>query len=239
MPKKKRRGKKHISGHPAGDPNEGRTETPALQEVSEAEETEGISAGQPAASPLSSEPSEAEQADPSVAVLEAPEDAVRRLAGELEETKDKYLRVAAEFDNFRKRIARERGEIRTRGQLEVVAALSDALDDLGRVAHLDPEQTSANDVISGVELVERKMLRELQSAGLERVGEPGDVFDPNLHEAVGTRPAESAAQDQVIAAVVQPGYKFCGALVRAARVHVHIWQGDREQRRDQSEEGGP
>jgi molecular chaperone GrpE len=157
------------------------------------------------------------------ALLERPEDHVQRITEQLEAAKDQHLRLAAEYDNFRKRTARERTELRTRSQAEVVSNILDALDDLGRVAHLDVGTVTAKDVLSGVEMVERKILRELESAGLQRVGQVGERFDPNAHEAITSLPAPAAAEDHTVAAVFQPGYRFGGALIRPARVQVYLW----------------
>lgn len=141
---------------------------------------------------------------------------------ELEELRDRHLRLAAEHDNYRKRVVREREEIRARVQAEVVATVLDALDDLGRVLDVEPATARAEDVIAGVELVERKLLKELESAGLVRVGQDGERFDPNHHEAVGAEPAPSAEQEGLIAAVLQPGYRVGSVLVRPARVRVFV-----------------
>jgi molecular chaperone GrpE len=161
---------------------------------------------------------------PSGAVVEPAEEHIRRLQEELDQVKDKYLRLAAEMENFRRRTAKERTETWARAQADVVANVLDALDDLGRVAHLDPSRTNTEDVLVGVELVERKFLKELEGAGLERVGIVGEAFDPHRHEAVSTVPAATAAQDHTVALVFQPGYRFGGALLRPARVQVQVWQ---------------
>jgi molecular chaperone GrpE len=177
------------------------------------------SATEPAApaGPDATEPA-ATEAPPA---LEAP--GVEQLVAELDELRDRYLRMAAEYDNFRKRNARERLELRTRAQGELVRTLLDAVDDLGRVAHLDPAATTGADVIAGVELVERKLLRLLTTAGLERVGDTGVPFDPNQHEAIGMVPAERPEQDHTVGIVAQVGYRFGGQLLRPARVLVRIW----------------
>lgn len=157
------------------------------------------------------------------ALVELPDQAMQRLSGELEQVKDQRLRLLAEFDNFKKRTQRERAETWGRAQAELVASILDSLGDLGRVAHLDAAQTPARDVLAGVELVERKILRVLSGAGLERLGAEGEPFDPHAHEAVSTIPAPTAGQDHLIASVLQPGYRFGGALLRPARVSVYIW----------------
>ncbi len=151
---------------------------------------------------------------------------VERLQRQLNELQDRHLRTAAEYENFRKRTAKERTEMWKRAQAEVVSSILDALDDFQRVLELDRSTTSAEDVIAGVELVERKLFRELEGAGLERVGQQGEPFDPNLHEAVGAIPAEAEEQDHTVGAILQAGYKFAGALIRPARVQVFMWQGD-------------
>ncbi len=159
------------------------------------------------------------------ALVEPAEGAITRLEAELDRWKDQYARLAADLDNFRKRTQRERSETWSRAQAEVVANVLDSLDDLGRVAHLDPDRTAARDVVAGVELVERKLLKELESAGLVRVGQVGERFDPVSHEAVSTVPAAGPDEDHLVANVFQPGYRFGGALLRPARVQVRIWQG--------------
>jgi molecular chaperone GrpE len=159
-------------------------------------------------------------------VLENPEQAVMRLETQMAEMQDRHLRIAAEYDNFRKRTARERTELWTRAQADVVAGILDVLDDFGRVLDVDQSQASTEDVIKGVELVERKLIRDLEAAGLERVGDVGEPFDPNHHEAIGSVPAESEDHDHTVGTVLQLGYKFGGALLRPARVQVRMWQGD-------------
>jgi molecular chaperone GrpE len=162
------------------------------------------------------------------ALVEQPDEAVQRLKGELEEARDRYLRLAAEYENFRKRTARERSETWSRAQAEVVSGLVDAIDDLGRVSQVDAAHSRAESLLPAVQMIERKVLKQLESAGLERVGASGEPFDPSRHEAVGTEPAITAQQDHVIASVLQPGYRFGGALIRPARVRVFVWQGDGE-----------
>jgi molecular chaperone GrpE len=154
---------------------------------------------------------------------EAVGEAKHPAVAELADLTDRYLRLAADYDNFRKRATRERGELQTRAQADLARRLLDALDDLGRVAHLDPATTAAADVIAGVELVERKLLRELVAAGLEPVATPDVPFDPECHEAITTMPAASEAEDHTVAAVFQVGYRFNGTLLRPARVQVRIW----------------
>lgn len=111
---------------------------------------------------------------------------------EAEEEREKFLRLAAEFDNYRRRATRERAEAGARAQASLVGELLEALDDLARFAHLDPAATDAATVVQGASMVERKLMKVLSSAGLEIVNPVDEVFDPGRQEAVATEPAESA-----------------------------------------------
>jgi molecular chaperone GrpE len=144
---------------------------------------------------------------------------------ELAEQRDKYLRLAAEYDNFRRRTAKERQESHARGQADLIRGLIDALDDLGRVAHVDPETSDTRTVVDGVSLVEKKLLKTLTSQGLQVIDPIGQPFDPATMEAVMTEPAESPEEDHKVARVFQLGYVFNGQLLRPARVVVKQWNG--------------
>jgi len=163
------------------------------------------------------------------ALLEPPEEAVARLEAQLAELKDRHLRLAAEYDNFRKRTQKERTELWARAQADLLHRLVDALDDLARFAHVDPGQTDAKTIHDGVEMVERKLWKELEAIGVTRIDQIGVPFDPNLHEAVTTGPADHPAKDHTVGAVLQPGYQLSGALIRPARVTVLTWQEGRPQ----------
>ena len=159
---------------------------------------------------------------------EAPVPTVASLEKEMENLRDRHLRTVAEYENFRRRTARERGQLWARAQAEIASSIVDALDDFSRVLDVDRTQARAADVIEGVELVERKLVRELEAAGLERVGEVGASFDPNYHEAIGSMAAESEEQDHTIGAVFQVGYRFGEVLIRPAKVHVLMWQDEHD-----------
>ena len=176
-------------------------------------------AGGPAAEAGSLEAPDAAEAH--VGLVELPEEAIKRLTSELEQLNDRHLRLAAEFDNYRKRVARDRAQMRAQAQADLVRDVLEALDDLNRVTSQDHGPANVEDVVAGVDLVERKLMGELERAGLERVGVEGVAFDPNDHEAVGMLPAPSAAEDGTVAAVLQPGYRFGSMLLRPARVQVY------------------
>jgi molecular chaperone GrpE len=163
-------------------------------------------------------PRETSPDDPSAAGGVVSGDA--ELQRQLTEHQDRYLRLAAEFDNHRRRTARERQEAGARAQADLVRHLVDALDDLGRFAHVDPATTDATTVVQGVEMVEKKLQKALAAAGLQIVDPLGQPFDPAQHEAVGTEPTTSREEDHQVARVYQLGYVFAGHLLRPARVVV-------------------
>lgn len=144
---------------------------------------------------------------------------------QLDEQRDKYLRLAAEFENARRRWTKEREETRARAQADLVRQLVDALDDIGRFAHVDPTTTDAATVVQGVEMVEKKLGKMLTAAGLEAIDPVGQPFDPALHEAVGTEPTSAREDDHLVARVYQLGYRFAGQLLRPSRVVVKQYNG--------------
>jgi molecular chaperone GrpE len=155
----------------------------------------------------------------------SPEATENRAASDVGSERDKYLRLAAEYDNYRKRSARERQDAGMRAQAELVRQLIEALDDVARFAHIDPATTDAVTVVQGVDMVEKKLLKALGGAGLEIINPVGETFDPALHEAVATEPTSAKEDDHVVARVYQPGYLFKSQLLRPARVVVKQWNG--------------
>src|SRR5689334_15030422 len=139
--------------------------------------------------------------------------------------REKHLRLAAEFDNYRKRMAKERQEAGSRAQADLVQGLVEVLDDIMRFAHLDPSTVDSTTVVQGVAMVERKVMKTLSGHGLEIIDPAGRPFDPAFHEAVGTEPAASSDEDHLVARVYQPGFLFRGQLLRPARVVVKQWLG--------------
>lgn len=162
------------------------------------------------------------QADPPV---DPPAAAQPDLAAHLAEQHEKYLRLAAEYDNYRRRTGKERSELYSRAQADLAKQLLDALDDLGRFGHVDPQTTDAATMVQGAAMVEGKVLKALTSAGLEPINPVDQPFDPAVHEAITTEPALSPEDDHMVARVYQQGYLFNGQLLRPARVVVKQWNG--------------
>ena len=139
--------------------------------------------------------------------------------------RERYLRLAAEYDNYRKRSTKERQDAGARAQADLVRQLIEALDDVARFAHVDPATTDAATVVQGVDMVEKKLMKALGAAGLEIINPVGETFDPALHEAVATEPTSAQEDDHVVSRVYQPGYVFKSQLLRPARVVVKQWNG--------------
>jgi molecular chaperone GrpE len=156
--------------------------------------------------------------------MEPEEGAVHRLQEQLEESRDRHLRLAAEFDNFRKRVVRERAELGDRAQAALVTRLLEVLDDMDRLT-AGAGVSSAESLREAAILVDRKLRKELEAAGLERIDPVGQPFDPALHEAVATVPPQSPEQDHHVSATFQTGYRYKGTLVRPARVQVYAETG--------------
>ena len=145
--------------------------------------------------------------------------------GDLAAERERYLRLAAEYDNYRKRSTKERQDAGTRAQADLVRQLVEALDDVARFAHVDPATTDAATIVQGVDMVEKKFMKALGGAGLEVINPVGETFDPALHEEVATEPTSAREDDHVVARVYQPGYVFKSQLLRPARVVVKQWNG--------------
>lgn len=156
-----------------------------------------------------------------------PRGSTDRAAGEdeLAQARDRHLRLAAEFENYRKRVTREREESWNRAQAQLVEKLLDALDDLQRVTEFTADAASADTLLEGAKMAERKLMRTLEAAGLEPLDAEGKPFDPTVHEAITTVRTEDAEEDETVADVFQSGYRFKGTLLRPARVRVKRYEG--------------
>jgi molecular chaperone GrpE len=171
------------------------------------------------------QPSSAAEGDPDQGLVADPSDPVQSESRELADQREKYLRLAAEYDNYRKRSMRERLEAEARGQSSLIKQLLDPLDDLSRFAHVDVGMVDPATIVQGADMVERKLHKVLASMGLEAIDPIGRIFDPSLHEAVTTEPAASRDDDHTVSKVFQVGYKHNGQLLRPARVVVRQWNG--------------
>ncbi|MFZ9003415.1 MAG: nucleotide exchange factor GrpE [Robiginitalea sp.] len=142
------------------------------------------------------------------------------LRAELEKEKDKFLRLFAEFENYKKRTTRERVELfKTAGQ-EVISALLPVLDDFDRaVKELD--RSGEAELFKGVELIQNKFRDTLRSKGLEEIEvAQGDTFDAEVHEAVTQVPAPDKKLKGKVIDVIEKGYKLGDRIIRHPKVVV-------------------
>lgn len=138
---------------------------------------------------------------------------------EAEEWKDKYIRLSAEFDNYRKRTLREKMELIESGGEDVIKSMLSVMDDFDRALSAMQCATDVASVREGVELISQKMRDALKSKGVSEIAAKGEVLDTDLHEAVAKFPAGEEQKGKVID-VVQKGYKLKEKVVRYAKVVV-------------------
>ena len=130
---------------------------------------------------------------------------------------DSYLRLAADFDNYRKRTAREHAELTQRANERLLNELLPVLDDLERALEAAAEHDEAK-LEEGVRLVHRSLLGLVERHGLTEIDTEG-AFDPHVHEALLAQPAEGAEEGSVLQ-VLQKGYRLGDKVIRPARVIV-------------------
>lgn len=143
-----------------------------------------------------------------------------QLKEDLGKEKDKFLRLFAEFENYKKRTAKERMDLfRTAGQ-EVILSLLPVLDDFDRALN-EIAKTDEHELLKGVELIRNKFKNTLYSKGLEEVTvEKGDVFNADMHEAITQIPAPSDDLKGKIVDVIEKGYKLGDKVIRFPKVII-------------------
>jgi molecular chaperone GrpE len=151
--------------------------------------------------------------------LSTREEEVDKLKEEIQEQKDKYLRLFAEFDNFRKRSARENLELRQTAGKEVIISLLDVLDDCDR-AEKQLQTTEDLPLKEGVQLVFSKLRSVLQGKGLKAMQSINTDFDVEKHEAITEIPVQDPALKGKVIDEVQKGYYLNDKIIRFAKVVV-------------------
>jgi molecular chaperone GrpE len=154
-------------------------------------------------------------AGPAPAAADAPAD----LRRERDELRDQLLRRAAEFDNYRKRVERERRELADFAAADLIKELLPLVDNLERASKADAGAASVESLRKGVELIHRQLLDVLARRGVAVIDPIGADFDPHWHEAV-VREAAPDRRDGEVLDVFSPGYTLGGRLLRPAMVKV-------------------
>ncbi len=169
--------------------------------------------------------------DPEAATPEGEADtdeAETSLEEELEELQDRHLRLAAEFENFRKRTLKEKSEARTLAQADLALRILPTLDDLTRVANTPHESTTVEVLDEGIELILRNLRKQLEDAGLSRIDAMDQPFDPEHHQAIMTTETDDSELDDTVSRVFVEGFAFLGRLVRPAQVEVRRFVAEPE-----------
>lgn len=141
-----------------------------------------------------------------------------QLAAEKTELQDLLLRRQAEFDNFRKRMERERSEYVEYAGMETLRPLLAVLDDFERALKVE---TPDKEYAKGMDLIYQRMLESMKKMGLEPIDAVGKPFDPHIHHAVEMATTEEA-EDNTVLDAYQKGYNFKGRLLRPAMVKVAV-----------------
>lgn len=132
------------------------------------------------------------------------------------ENQDGWQRAVAEFQNFKKRLERDRETDQIMMKGDIIRKFLPILDDLERALRERPTQDSWSE---GIELIERKLHSILDAEGLKRIEAEGEVFDPNFHEAISTEPVDGMESGRIVA-VVRNGYMLGDRVIRPAQVRV-------------------
>ena len=137
----------------------------------------------------------------------------------LKEADDKYLRLAAEFDNFRKRTARQFEELSQAGRIHVITRLLGVLDNFQRALEAAANTSNHDSLLEGMQLVYKSFCDILSKEGLEPIEAVGKPFDPNVHDALMQLESDEYTEGTVVQEMVK-GYKFGDKILRHSRVAV-------------------
>ncbi len=145
---------------------------------------------------------------------------LEELKAQAEEQKDRYLRLSAEFDNYRKRTLKERSDLLKTASGDTLSGMLPVLDDLERAMASMEKATDVSAVLEGVKLIYSKLQEFLKNKGVVEIDAMNQVFDTDLHEALTKIPAPSEDMKGKVVDVIQKGYKIEGKVIRYAKVVV-------------------
>lgn len=141
---------------------------------------------------------------------------IEKLKEELENKNDLLIRTAAEFDNYKKRTEREKSGVAEFAKAGIIKKLLPIIDNIDRASVSDKDSA---DYIKGIEMIVKQFESIVDTLGIEQIGNAGDIFDPNMHEAV-MHIEDKEMSENVIAEVLQKGYKLGDTVIRPAMVKV-------------------
>ncbi len=156
------------------------------------------------------------------AKIEELEKKVAELEGKAAKDKDDYIRLMAEFDNFRRRTSQEKIELISMASTETIKGMLPVLDDCERALAVLKDSNDSDAAKEGTELIYHKLMAYLQGKGLAVIEARNQVFDTDLHEAVAQFPVQDEEMKGKVFDVVQTGYTLNGKVIRFAKVVVGI-----------------
>ena len=174
----------------------------------------------PQHSPAAEEPQPGTQTNQNEMAEEAQPDPVEKLQQELALLNDKYLRLYSDFENFRKRQAKEKLDLLTNASEGLIVSLLPVLDDFDRALKTLADRPDEDPVAEGVKLIHSKLLNTLKQKGLEPADAMGKDFDTDFHEAITSIPAPSEELKGKVVDVTEKGYLLNGKVIRYAKVVV-------------------
>ncbi len=169
---------------------------------------------------LDDSPADTETADITMDEAEGMQQKIEELTAEVEKEKKEYLFLRAEFDNFRKRMMREREELIRNAAEKTLRGLLPIVDDFERGLNATKDSESAQEVREGMELIYNKLLKYLADNGVTPIESTGKDFDPDLHEAIATIPAPSEDLKGKVVDTTTKGYMINDKVLRHAKVAV-------------------
>ena len=145
---------------------------------------------------------------------------LEEIATELEEQRDKYLRLAAEFDNFRKRTMKEKSDLILNGGEKALNSILPVVDDFERAISTMEKATDVEAVKQGIDLIYNKFMSVLSQNGVKKIATDNQSLDTDYHEAIAVIPAPTEEHKGKILDCVQPGYTLNEKVLRHAKVVV-------------------
>lgn len=190
------------------------TETPEIQAESQTQTEENGESQE-----NSTEQTEAPAEEPKELT---PEEKIAELEKENADLKDQLLRRAADFDNYRKRMIKEKQETFDYANANLLADLLDSLDNFDRTLEASATATDVKTIVDGIKMVNTSLVQMLENKyGLASYAQEGDEFDPDIHEAIG-RMEEEGIEKETLKQVYLKGYKLKDKVIRNAKVMVSV-----------------
>ncbi len=145
---------------------------------------------------------------------------MQQIEKELTETKEQLLRLAADFDNYKKRTLKEKADIITYANEDLIKGILPILDDFERTMKVVQTSDNIEAIKKGLELVAKNLFHNLNKKGVEPIPALNEDFNSDLHEAIGSIPVDDENKKNKVIDVVEEGYKFQGRVIRHSKVII-------------------